>query len=108
MSWGAVIEASTAGDRPALMKALDGQPVAVVNASDGIRRTALSWASANGHISCVQLLLSRTADPMRKDNYGYTALHEATSFGHDRVVQVLLDGRANPNAVNNVGEGAIQ
>ena len=108
MSWGAVIEASTEGDRHALSKALDNQPIGVVNASDALQRTALSWASANGHAACVQLLLDSTADPTRADNYGYTALHEACSFGHERCTQLLLDKRADPNAANSVGEAAIQ
>ena len=119
MSWAAVIEASTEGDRRALAQALEkagAQGAAVANASDGLQRTALSWACANGHAGCVKLLLSSRAEPSRADNYGYTALHEACSFGHEACSQLLLERRpanrlerpTDPNLANAVGEAAVQ
>jgi ankyrin repeat protein len=107
MSWDSVIDASKDGDGKVLAKALENSTLAVVNASDEHERTALSWACANGHAACVQMLLKKRADPSRVDAFDYTALHEACSFGHERCVRLLLDGNADPNSTNNVDEAPI-
>jgi hypothetical protein len=62
-----------------------------VNLADGNDRTALSWASGNGHDSVVKLLLQADGiDVNSKDGYGRTALLQASYYGRDLVVKLLL------------------
>jgi ankyrin repeat protein len=62
-----------------------------VNAADGYGRTALLWASKNGHGSVVKLLLqSKGIDINSRSNDGRTALSWASQKGHDSVAKLLL------------------
>ena len=61
----------------------------IVNAHDTSLSTSLHKASANGHLSTVQLLLSRGADHLPNDS-GNTPLHWAAASGHAEVVNMLL------------------
>jgi ankyrin repeat protein len=51
--------------------------------------TPLHMASANGHVSCVEYLLSIGADQTVKNSSGSTALHWAVQNGHTPVVSLL-------------------
>ncbi len=62
----------------------------VVNAIDKSQSTSLHKAAANGHLSTVQLLLSRGADHLQNDS-GNTPLHWAAASGHADVVNMLLN-----------------
>ena len=62
----------------------------VVNAMDNSQSTSLHKAAANGHLSTVQLLLSRGADHLQNDS-GNTPLHWAAASGHAEVVNMLLN-----------------
>ena len=75
----------------------------VVNAMDNSQSTSLHKAAANGHLSTVQLLLSRGADHLQNDS-GNTPLHWAAASGHAEVVNMLLnhyDAVAKTNKKNN-------
>lgn len=58
-------------------------------------RTALMWASANGHTNTVILLLSAGADVNIINRAGKTALILASKNGHTDIVKVLLFAGTN-------------
>ena len=62
----------------------------IVDAKDNSQSTSLHKASANGHLSTVQLLLSRGAYHLQNDN-GNTPLHWAAASGHAEVVNIMLN-----------------
>ena len=109
-AWDALIEAATEGDRATCATLLNGRMYAaskIVNATDALERTALSWACTWGRNACAELLLSKRADPNLADSYGYTALHECCSFGHVKCLKLLLANGGDPNQANTVGEGPL-
>ncbi|PKK49582.1 hypothetical protein CI102_7975, partial [Trichoderma harzianum] len=54
-------------------------------------RTALSWASGNGHEAIVQLLLdTNKVDVNSRDYNGWTPLKWATEKKHTKTAQLLL------------------
>jgi hypothetical protein len=61
---------------------------------------AIQWASKNGHVEVVKLLLSdECVDPSDDGNY---AIQQASENGHVEVVKLLLsDERVDPSAHNN-------
>mmetsp|Transcript_20218 Transcript_20218/g.34440 ORF Transcript_20218/g.34440 Transcript_20218/m.34440 type:complete len:499 (+) Transcript_20218:76-1572(+) len=61
----------------------------IVNAIDNSQSTPLHKAAANGHLTTVQLLLSRGADHLQNDS-GNTPLHWAAASGHAEVVNMIL------------------
>ncbi|KAK4077003.1 uncharacterized protein Triagg1_3970 [Trichoderma aggressivum f. europaeum] len=54
-------------------------------------RTALSWASAGGHMAVAEFLLQMAADVNSQDNDGWTPLRRASERGHEDVVRLLLE-----------------
>ncbi|KAK4247358.1 ankyrin repeat-containing domain protein [Corynascus novoguineensis] len=69
-----------------------------VDARDDMGRTPLIWASINGHVSVVQLLLSIGANAKLSDNeYKETALMWAAEHGHAEIVE-LLSPKSDVNA----------
>lgn len=74
----------------------------IANAIDNSQSTSMHKAAANGHLSTVQLLLSRGADHLQNDS-GNTPLHWAAASGHAEVVNMLLnhyDATAKTNKKN--------
>lgn len=58
--------------------------------SDYDGRTALHLAAAEGHLDCVNFLLSQCKVPMDvKDRWGRTPMAEAETFGHNAVLEFL-------------------
>ncbi|KAG9852947.1 purine and uridine phosphorylase, partial [Aureobasidium melanogenum] len=71
-------------------------------ATDSNGRTALYWASEEGHSNIVQILLDAGADLDAQSDYG-TPLHAASEMGHDKIVQMLLDAGADLDAQSDYG-----
>jgi ankyrin repeat protein len=67
---------------------------------DSTRVSPLSYASRNGHLHIVRLLLERGADPNQPEDAAPLgrALFEACCANHREVAELLLDHGANPNS----------
>ena len=69
--------------------------------------TALMFASFEGHLDVVQILLQAKAKPDLQNENGETALYAAALKGYPDIVQLLLEYGADPNISNRYGETAI-
>ena len=69
--------------------------------------TALSYASAGGHLEVIQLLLKHGSDVRLRSGYwGHSAVDQAALFGHTKAVEMLVDNGASLQAsqpVNHTG-----
>ncbi len=64
---------------------------AVVDKVGGdLNSTPLHWATRQGHLSMVVLLMSYGADPSLRDGEGCSCIHLAAQFGHTSIVAYLL------------------
>ena len=52
------------------------------------------WASYNGHIEVVILLIEKGADINARDSSGYTALKMASIMGHTEIANLLIEAGA--------------
>lgn len=68
-----------------------------VNSRDQEGRTALMYASYNGHTEAIKILIEKGAHVNLADNYGRTALMMASSGPFPATVKMLLDNQADPN-----------
>lgn len=68
-----------------------------LEAQDGNGRTALIWASSEGHERVVKILLNMGADINAEDHRYRTALKGASMNGHEKVVKLLLIEGADVN-----------
>lgn len=71
-----------------------------INLKDEDGRTALMYASFNGHSGIMQNLISKGAIVNQSDNYGRTALMFASSGPYPEAVRLLLKNQADPNLVD--------
>lgn len=73
-----------------------------VNCTDNNGSTSLHKACANGHESCVQMLLFKKAKHLPNNSGNNTPLHWAAANGHENVVEMLLmhDFSYQPNAID--------
>lgn len=87
--------AARSGCHDALKLILQHQPDAL-NLCGSLQQTALIWAAARGHISCINFLLDSSADPKPltirpgKDGHGLSAFHWAIKNGHIEAVNLFL------------------
>ncbi|KAK3583275.1 hypothetical protein CHS0354_011162 [Potamilus streckersoni] len=64
---------------------------AVVDRFGGdLNSTPLHWATRQGHLTMVVLLMSHGADPSLRDGEGCSCLHLAAQFGHTAIVAYLV------------------
>ena len=85
----------------------DGANVNGTETVEGIGRSALYHASAEGSVEVVKLLISRGARVDEQPPGRPTALISASFRGHTEVVRVLLAAGASPNAVGEYGWTAL-
>jgi ankyrin repeat protein len=69
----------------------------ICDTSDG---TPLHYATARGHLECVQLLVCAGASVNLENGYTNTALHLAAHGGHVECMKFLIENGANVNALN--------
>ncbi|XP_012279856.1 palmitoyltransferase Hip14 isoform X1 [Orussus abietinus] len=71
---------------------------AVVDAIGGeLASTPLHWATRQGHLSTVVILMRAGADPTLRDSEGFSCIHLAAQFGHTAIVAYLVAKGVNPN-----------
>ena len=67
------------------------------------RRTALMYASLNGHENMARHLIALGADPDMKDSDGWSALTFAVAYNRQDIAGMLLDAQADINSRDNEG-----
>ena len=72
-----------------------------------IGRSAIIWASIEGRMKIIKLLLSKGANVNDKDNHGYSVIILASYEGHMNVAELLLSKGANVNDKDNDGRSSI-
>jgi len=92
----ALLKASREGHKDILEQILSHNDNVNPNArnTDDLAMTGLMMASANGHESCVQLLLDYGANPELVDEEGWPALAFAAKHGHANCVKLLEQATA--------------
>ncbi|PVD34087.1 hypothetical protein C0Q70_05350 [Pomacea canaliculata] len=55
-----------------------------------LNSTAMHWATRQGHLAMVVLLMGHGADPSSFDGEGYSCIHLAAQFGHTAIVAYLI------------------
>ncbi|KAF1814072.1 ankyrin [Eremomyces bilateralis CBS 781.70] len=64
--------------------------ISYINTKNKSGNTALHWASLNGHLPAVEILLKRKADPTVLNAAGHDAVYEAELNDKGEVVDLLL------------------
>jgi ankyrin repeat protein len=73
----------------------------------GFAVTPLQWASVNGHLAAIAVLLKAGARVDGADSYGRTPLMWAATCGHTAAMNALLAAGADVHRVNNEGDTAL-
>lgn len=74
---------------------------AFVDAIGGdLQSTPLHWATRQGHVSMVVLLMQHRADPSLLDGDGFNCLHLASQYGHTSIVAYLVAKGQDINATD--------
>ena len=62
----------------------------LLNSQNSSGNTPIHWASLNGHLEAVKVLIGAGADPTITNHAGHDAVYEAEINGRDTVVEWLL------------------
>ncbi|XP_076063754.1 palmitoyltransferase Hip14 [Oratosquilla oratoria] len=77
---------------------------AVVDAIGGeLMSTPLHWATRQGHLGMVVLLMRYGGDPSLRDGEGCSCIHLAAQFGHTAIVAYLIARGSNVNLMDKNG-----
>jgi len=99
-------EASKAGDMKGVKSALrNGAPINGHGPME--KHTALMFATLDGRLEIVKLLLGRKADVNHRNKYGDTALIWAATNGYLKVVKELITAKANVDVQNKLNVTAL-
>ncbi len=101
-----VAAAGIADDDPAGVKLLLRQRV-LVNAVDGLGRSALLVAASEGHAQIARALRAANADVNLADSHGSTALMEAARAGAIGIVELLAEASPDIAAQDQHGRDAL-
>ncbi|XP_037025556.1 palmitoyltransferase Hip14 isoform X2 [Bradysia coprophila] len=81
---------------------------ATVDAIGGeLSATPLHWATRQGHLSAVVLLMAAGADPTLRDAEGCSCIHLAAQFGHTALVAYFIARGVNPDIQDRGGMTAL-
>ena len=69
--------------------------------------TPLHWATRQGHVSIIVILLQSGANPGARDGEGCAAIHLAAQFGHTAIVGYLIAKGQNVNSQDSNGMTAL-
>lgn len=72
-----------------------------------LNATPLHWATRQGHLATVVLLINAGADPQIKDAEGCSGIHLAAQFGHTAVVAYFIAKSVNPDTYDSGGMTAL-
>lgn len=77
---------------------------AIIDSIGGeLMSTPLHWATRQGHLSMVVLLVQYGADPSLRDGEGCSCIHLAAQFGHTAIVAYLVAKGQNVNMIDRNG-----
>lgn len=81
---------------------------ATVDAIGGeLNATPLHWATRQGHLNSVVLLMNAGADPNIRDAEGCSCIHLAAQFGHTALVAYFIARGVNPDLQDRSGMTAL-
>lgn len=72
-----------------------------------LNATPLQWATRQGHLASVVLLMNAGADPQIKDAEGCSSIHLAAQFGHTAVVAYFIARNVSPDTFDAGGMTAL-
>lgn len=72
-----------------------------------LNSTPLHWATRQGHLASVVLLMNAGADPQIRDAEGCSTIHLAAQFGHTACVAYLIARDVNPDTFDAGGMTAL-
>ena len=72
-----------------------------------LNSTPLHWATRQGHLPMVVLLIQHGAEPSLVDGEGYNCLHLASQFGFSSIVAYLLAKGQNIDSTDSTGMTAL-
>ncbi|KAI9888557.1 MAG: hypothetical protein M1814_006827 [Vezdaea aestivalis] len=75
--------------------------------SDGTFKTPAHWASKTGHMSSLQLLMSKGASVNARSKDNFTLLDVACEYGHESIVKMLLEQGCDINTKGFGGSTAL-
>ena len=78
-----------------------------IDQTDGMDWTALHWATSEGHLAIVRLLVEKGADINAGEGDESTVLQCAADSGHKGIVRLLLEKGADIDAKDRLGETAL-
>lgn len=100
-----MLKAAIEGDKEKVKQLLKGVSPNYQGSAYGF---ALLYASGNGHLEIVKLLIEDGANVNLQNGFDSTALHAAASRGYDEIVLLLLEKGANVSLKDATGENAHQ
>tara|TARA_B100000524_G_C23543507_1_gene332119 strand:+ start:70 stop:597 length:528 start_codon:yes stop_codon:yes gene_type:complete len=78
-----------------------------INESGEYGNTPLYYASDNGRLEVVNVLVAAGAEVNKTDDDGDTPLHRASRNGHSEVVKALIRAKADVRIENNQGKAPV-
>ncbi|XP_071954906.1 palmitoyltransferase ZDHHC17-like [Antedon mediterranea] len=86
-----------------LMRLLISKGAIIDRAGGELNASPLHWATRQGHLPAVVLLIQNEADPSIRDNEGLSCIHVACQFGHTSIVAYFVAKGQDPNLLDASG-----